>query len=271
MGNFFNKIKEVLILLFILFILFILFFLSRPIEVLAHESDFKAFDQALKASKSGDFFTAIKLWDQVLAESPDDAAAFSNRGNIRLMLGDPEGAVSDQNMAIKLLPEELDSYLNRGVALEALNYQEKAEEDYMFVIQNDPDNASALYNLGNLIGSKGNWLKAKDLYEKAALASSSFSIARSSKALASYQLGELSDAESNLRNLIRRYPMFADARAGLTALLWSQGLIGEAESNWAAASGLDSRYGNEDWLIKIRRWPPKPTKDLMNFLALEKS
>ena len=254
-----------------MFYFFVLFFLSMPIEVLAHESDSQSFDQALQASKSGDFFTAIKLWDEILEKYPNDAAAFSNRGNIRLVTGDPEGAVSDQNMAIRLVPEELDSYLNRGVAEEALNHLKKAEEDYMFVIHNDPDNSSALYNLGNLIGSEGNWLKAKDLYEKAALTSSSFSIARSSKALASYQLGDLAEAESNLRTLIRRYPMFADARAGLTALLWSQGLIGEAESNWAAASGLDTRYSNEDWLINIRRWPPRPTKDLMNFLALEKS
>ena len=96
-------------------------------------------------------------------------------------------------------------------------------------------------------------------------------MARSSNALASYQLGDLEEAESELRNLIRRYPMFADARAALSALLWKKGFSGEAESNWAAATGLDSRYRNDDWLLKIRRWPPEPTKDLMNFLALERN
>ena len=69
--------------------------------------------------------------------------------------------------------------------------------------------------------------------------------------------------------IIRKYPMFADARAALTAFLWRQGLYGEAESHWVAALGLDDRYKDQDWLLNIRRWPPTPTKDLMKFLELK--
>ena len=49
-------------------------------------------------------------------------------------------------------------------------------------------------------------------------------------------------AETKIRLLIRKYPLFADARAALSALLWRKGFTGEAESNWAAAAGLDIRY-----------------------------
>ena len=76
-------------------------------------------------------------------------------------------------------------------------------------------------------------------------------------------------AETELRRLIRRYPLFADARAALTALLWSQGQAGEAESNWAAASGLDQRYRDPSWLLEVRRWPPQPVEELQRFLRLE--
>ena len=93
-------------------------------------------------------------------------------------------------------------------------------------------------------------------------------MARSSAALAAFELGELDTAERELRSLIRRYPMFADARAGLTALLWRQGSRGEAESHWAAASGLDPRYRQPEWLRSMRRWPPVPTQALQQFLAL---
>ena len=78
----------------------------------------------------------------------------------------------------------------------------------------------------------------------------------------------ISDAEDELKKLIRRYPTFADARAALTALNWSKGVIGQAESNWIAVTELDPRYADEEWLIKVRRWPPKPTNDLMKFVAL---
>jgi hypothetical protein len=81
-------------------------------------------------------------------------------------------------------------------------------------------------------------------------------------------LGDRAEAERELRNLIRRYPLFADARAGLTALLWQKGAHGEAESNWAAASGLDPRYRQREWLLATRRWPPEPVQALAQFLAL---
>ena len=73
-----------------------------------------------------------------------------------------------------------------------------------------------------------------------------------------------------MRKLIRRYPLFADARAALSGLLWREG-SSEAESHRAAASGLDQRYRQADWLEQVRRWPPQPTADLMAFLALEAS
>ena len=48
-----------------------------------------------------------------------------------------------------------------------------------------------------------------------------------------------------------------------------QGWFGKAESNWIAVTELDSRYSDEEWLKNIRRWPPKPTKDLMKFIDLK--
>ena len=50
-------------------------------------------------------------------------------------------------------------------------------------------------------------------------------------ALADYQLDNMEECEKELKKLIRRYPTFADARAALTALDWSKGMSGEAESN----------------------------------------
>ena len=91
----------------------------------------------------------------------------------------------------------------------------------------------------------------------------------SSLALANFQLGNIDESEKELKKLIRRYPTFADARAALTALNWSNGEAGKAESNWIAVTELDPRYSDEEWLKKIRRWPPQPIRDLMNFIDLK--
>ena len=170
-------------------------------QTVAAEDLESLYGRALQASQSGDFVQALPLWDQVLELSPNDAAALSNRGNVR--------------------------------------------------------------------GSTGDWDSARRLYEEAADARPGFAMARSSAALAAWQQQDLVWAEAELRKLIRRYPLFADARAALSGLLWQGGFSGEAESHWAAAAGLDTRYRQKNWLLDVRRWPPQPTQQLMAFLALE--
>ena len=231
------------------------------------------FDQALSASREGRFAEALPLWNQVLEVAPNDAAAWSNRGNVLLALGDPRAAIADQTKAIALDSESPDPHLNRGTAEEALGDWAAAEADYRWILERAPSDtgeprASALYNLGNVHGSLGDWQEARRCFEAASLARPGFAMARSSAALAAFQLGDKAGAERELRNLFRRYPLFADARAALTALLWQKGASGEAESNWAAASGLDPRYRQQEWLRSTRRWPPVPVEALAQFLAL---
>ena len=258
------------LLAFVLVVLTVWGVASCPV-LAAPGLDQALFEQALQASRHGDVAEALLLWNRYLDDHPGDAAALSNRGNVRLVLGDAEGAIRDQTRSIELSPEEVDPRLNRGTAEEALQQWDAAAADYDWILERDPAEASALYNLGNVRGSQQDWTSASELYSQAALARPGFAMARSSEAMARYQLDQLDQAERELRNLIRRYPMFADARAGLSALLWKQGQRGEAESHWAAASGLDPRYRQADWLLSVRRWPPGPTADLMAFLDLKSS
>ena len=87
------------------------------------------------------------------------------------------------------------------------------------------------------------------------------------QAMGQYQNGEYSEAEFEFRKLSIKYPLCADSRAALTALLWRKGFFGEAESNWHAVLGLDNRYDNEEWLLDIPNWHSKPMKDLSNFFV----
>jgi len=250
-------------------VLVLVVFVLLPFTSQAKELPKFLFDKALQESKNGDFIQAEKDWSLFLNDNPDDAAALSNRGNILLALGDPKAAIRDQTKAIEISPEDLDPYINRGIAEEALKLWEDARKDYNYVLTNNPKDASALYNLANVMGSMDNWNEAKRLFSQAASSNNGIAMARSSEALAIYQLGDFELAEKKIRLLIRKYPLFADARAALSALLWRKGFTGEAESNWAAAAGLDIRYREKNWLLNIRRWPPNPTNDLIAFLAFE--
>ena len=252
---------------FVLIFVFVNIFCIEPCFSLSTREDL--FKNALDLSSSGKFNLALQEWNRYLNAYPDDAAGLSNRGNVRLVIGDVEGSIDDQNKAINLDPDEIDPYINRGIAEEALGLWSQAKKDYLFVISRDSENFSAIYNLANVEGSTSQWLKARDLFSKAAFYNPGFAMARSSMALADYQLGNIDESEKELKKLIRRYPTFADARAALTALNWSNFQSGKAESNWMAVTELDPRYSDEEWLTKVRRWPPKPTRDLMNFIDLK--
>ena len=137
-------------------LLLILFVVFAPFQSQAKVLPKFLFEKALQESNDGDFIQAEKDWSFYLNDNPNDAAALSNRGNIRLALGDPQAAIRDQTMAIEISPEDLDPYLNRGIAEEALQLWEDASKDYKYVLQKNPNDVSALYNLGNVMGSMDN-------------------------------------------------------------------------------------------------------------------
>ena len=62
--------------------------LALPVQALDLQG---LYEQALTASRQGDFVEALPLWDRFLEQAPEDAAALSNRGNVRLALGDVLG------------------------------------------------------------------------------------------------------------------------------------------------------------------------------------
>ena len=130
----------------------------------------------------------------------------------------------------------------------------------------DLDQSLYLYDLGIRKLSENDWDAATSYFDQALKLNPDLAIAQSSKALIDYQLGEINKANRELRIVIRRYPLLADARAALSALLLSRGLKGEAESHWVAAIGLDNHYADREWLINDRHWPPNPINDLQVFL-----
>ena len=109
----FKKLK----VYFLLIVIFLNFYIAPCYSLSLREALFK---NALDLSSGGKFNLALQEWNQYLDSYPDDAAGLSNRGNVKLVIGDIEGSIDDQNKAINLNPNEIDPYINRGIAEEAL-------------------------------------------------------------------------------------------------------------------------------------------------------
>ena len=224
--------------------------------------------KAFQAAKRGNFAKAETYWTDLIAQFPENPAVWSNRGNVRVGQYKLAEAISDFDRSIEIAPEYPDAYLNRGVAYEGQRLWDKAIADYNYVLVLTPQDPVALNNRGNARAGQQKWQAALADYQEAANLAPAFPMARGNASLIQYQIGDREEAIRNMRNLVRKYPMYADMRAALAATLWVEGKQGEAESNWVAAVGLDNRYQDLAWLQDIRRWPPSMIQALSRFLNL---
>lgn len=224
--------------------------------------------KAFGAAAKGDFAKAEIYWTTLIDKFPDNPAVWSNRGNVRIGQYKLSEAIADFDRSIEIAPEYPDAYINRGIAYEGKGLWDKAIADYNRVLAIDPKDPVAFNNRGNAKAGQQKWQEALEDYQQAAMIAPDFPMARGNAALIQYQLSDRQEAIRNMRNLVRKYPMYSDMRAALAAALWVEGQQGEAESNWVAAVGLDNRYQDLDWVSKIRRWPPSMVLALERFLQL---
>jgi tetratricopeptide (TPR) repeat protein len=242
---------------------------SNPPEGTEQETVNLLFEKAFAATSRSDFAAAESYWTSILEIYPKNAAVWSNRGNARVSQRKLQEALADYNQSIALAPDQPDPYLNRGAALEGLQEWDAAIADYNHVLEIDPKDAAAYSNRGNAKSGAGNWQDALLDFQQATELNPGFAMARANYALALYQLDRPEEAIRQFRTLVRKYPQFADMRAALAAALWANGQQGEAESQWVAVVGLDSRYRNLEWVETVRRWPPAMASALAQFLALQ--
>ena len=106
-----KTIRKINVFLTLALILLNFIFVSPSYSLVSREELFK---NALNLSSRGNFELALKEWDYYLELYPNDSAALSNRGNVKLVTGDIQGSIKDQDEAINLDPIEVDPYINRG-------------------------------------------------------------------------------------------------------------------------------------------------------------
>lgn len=224
--------------------------------------------QAFSLTSQGKFDLAEVVWTKLINTLPNEPALWSNRGNVRVSQNKIKDAIDDYGQAIALEPLQPDPYLNRGAAYEAVGKWQQAIDDYNRVLKLSPNDPAAYNNRGNAKGAQGDWQAAIKDYETSITIQPSFSLGYANYGIALFEVGERAQSLQVLKSLARKYPNYADVRAALTAVLWETGHRGEAESQWAAARGLDRRYANLEWVQNVRRWPPSLVSGLEHFLNL---
>jgi tetratricopeptide (TPR) repeat protein len=113
----------------------------------------------LKEAMGGYRGTATEI-SRIIAEHPDNAEAYYDRGNARSSCGDYEGAIGDFTMALKIglrFREAITAYGNRGMARVKSGDMGGAIEDFSEIIERKPNNKrlmSAAYKNRALVKEK---------------------------------------------------------------------------------------------------------------------
>jgi protein kinase len=239
-------------------------------ETVDHEIELK-FTQALQLTEQGAWEEAESAWTALLRMEPENGAALSNRGLVRISLNRLDEALADLQMAVQLSPDEPILHENLGTVYEARNDWDAALREYNTTLQLAPNNATALLSRGNVYLCRADYPAALADYEAAANAETGLVASREKMALVLAQLGRSDDSVGVLRQVVRKYPAYAEAHAALAAVLWgAKHDYLAAEDQWARIPSDDMRdqLSDRDMLEKYLRWPPRMIQYLTEFLNL---
>ncbi len=207
-----------------------------------------------------------------IASSMTEISASYNQGNAYLMSGEFEKALTEFDRIILANPSASpDFYLSRGIVNEKLLKWDAALSDYNIALKLtnknifSKDDPVVYNNIANAYTGLQDWPNALKNFKYAIRLKSDFIAPQIGENLVLYQLGETNEAKYYFKQLIYRYPSFADGLGIYATILFAEGNPDEARLYWERCLENDSRYLDIDWVENIRRWCPRLVNELKAF------
>ena len=183
----------------------------EPLETWRQRPRIRAYAEASHGyvkQKEKQYKAAIKHYTAALKLNPDLVELYHNRGALQNLLGKPESAIPDWDAALARNPDFAEAYFNRAGAKTTLGDFEGGIVDCNAAIERNPDAAPAYYNRAQArMGLKQYTEGIKD-YDKAlsiGLSEADSYGAYYNRALAKYLLGLDKAAEGDEAEAVRLY------------------------------------------------------------------
>ena len=154
---------------------------------------------------------AVKEYDEAIRIKPDFVDAYLNRGLTKEQSGDLDEAIADYNEAIRLKPDFAEAYYNRGYTKVRNNKREEAIADYDKAIYIKPDFVDAYSNRGVTKIEIGKLEEAIADFDKSIHLKPDLADVYTNRGFAKMELGELEEAIADVDEAIRLKPDFAEA------------------------------------------------------------
>ena len=180
----------------------------------------RAFEMGLEAVHTHDYDLAIAEFSETIRLKPDFVDAYSNRGLAYHSKGDYDKAIADYSEAIRLKPDSVNAYIDRGHAYDLKGDYDRVIADFNEVIRLDPNQAMAYIDRGNAYNRKGDHDRAIADYSKAIPLNLDYAyICEENRAYAYSQKGNYNKAIAGYNEAIRLNPKHVLAYNNLAWLL----------------------------------------------------
>ncbi len=162
-------------------------------------------------------------------------------------------AMEYYNEYLTLYPHHVETLYNRGRCFEVLGYPDKAADDYLLVLDKDPDNVKALLSLSQYYYKKGKYKSTVNLCQYAINIDEDNYLAHYYKARAHHKSGDFSKALEEYNSVVDINPDYGFAYFQRGSLLLSiEGLRPFGCYDLVTADCLKVKGSKEAWIKYCR-------------------
>lgn len=158
-----------------------------------------------------DTLCALASFTEAIRYDSQNAANWSARGLVNMLLNNETDALNDLTRAIELDSKWAGDYINRGIIYYKNHNYRGALADYDKAVQYDPRNAQCYYNRGLLRAELGDWNRALDDLNTAINLDPDNIEMYYQRGVVNLQLRQWQDAVTDFDLLISTYPYFLPA------------------------------------------------------------
>jgi Flp pilus assembly protein TadD len=159
------------------------------------------------------------LFRHTLEVTRDNYFAHKAYGTFLLSRGQNNDAISQFQAAIRLRPDDAESFNNLGIALRNENQTGEAENQFQNAVRFDPDNAEARHNLGNVLLDQGKTDEAILQFRETISLKPDDATARNNLGIALAAKGQLDEAIRQFQEVLRLQPGDTETRTNLAHAL----------------------------------------------------
>jgi tetratricopeptide (TPR) repeat protein len=156
------------------------------------------YDRGVAHSRMGQYNRAIDSYSQSISLNPNDYQAFNNRANAYANSGQYRRAIEDWTEAMLLNPDSAQPFYNRANAYLDLGQHEDAIKDYDAAIQRNPNFAQAFYCRGIAHANQGEYEDAIRDYDRAIRLDPRDAAALNNRGVAKREIGDIEGGNADI-------------------------------------------------------------------------